>query len=123
MPSYGKTQNQNESFNNVVWTRIPKNVFVRLDTLELGVLDALITFNEGQLGKVRVLQSLCGKAGANTVVGLKNQDKLRLRYAEQAMMELEKNASQSRRSIKRRLEEKEEAEEDAVYSAGGFWRI
>jgi hypothetical protein len=25
---HGRTQNPNESFNNVIWTRIPKNVFV-----------------------------------------------------------------------------------------------
>lgn len=31
----GKTQNVNESFNNVVWSRLPKNVFVGLKTLEL----------------------------------------------------------------------------------------
>lgn len=33
---HGHTQNPNESFNNVVWAKIPKRVFVRLDTLRLG---------------------------------------------------------------------------------------
>lgn len=33
----GKTQNVNESLNNIIWTRIPKNVFVTLDTLRLEV--------------------------------------------------------------------------------------
>ena len=51
-----KTQNANESFNNVVWSRIPKNVFVGMSTLELGVLDAVITFNDGYSGRLQVLE-------------------------------------------------------------------
>jgi hypothetical protein len=37
-----KTQNPNESLNCVIWTRIHKTVFVRLDTLKFGVYDAVL---------------------------------------------------------------------------------
>ena len=33
---HGKTQNQNEALNGMIWQRIPKEVFVHRDTLELG---------------------------------------------------------------------------------------
>lgn len=34
---HGGTQNQNESLNNIIWSRIPKSTFVLRKTLELGV--------------------------------------------------------------------------------------
>ena len=41
----GKTQNQNESINGMIWNRIPKNVFVKFDVLKLGVYEAVANFN------------------------------------------------------------------------------
>ena len=33
----GKTQNQNETFNAMIWARVPKEVFVGPDVYSLGV--------------------------------------------------------------------------------------
>ena len=52
---HGQTQNVNESFNNVVWTRIPKSTFVGKKTLEIGVWDSVITFNDGNVGRLRTV--------------------------------------------------------------------
>ncbi|GFU27868.1 uncharacterized protein TNCV_449711 [Trichonephila clavipes] len=41
---HGKTQNPNESFHNVVWSRVPKATFVQIETLSLGVYDAVCSF-------------------------------------------------------------------------------
>lgn len=49
---HGKTQNVNESFNNIVWSKVPKNVFLGRRTLELGLYDAIIAFNEGNQGRL-----------------------------------------------------------------------
>ena len=38
---HGKTQNQNELFNGVIWQRVPKDVRVNKVTFEFGVYDAL----------------------------------------------------------------------------------
>lgn len=43
----GKTQNPNESFNGLIWKRIPKTVFVGIVTLNIGVYDAELSFNKG----------------------------------------------------------------------------
>ena len=43
----GKTQNQNESFNGMIWTRVPKTVFVGTSAFKLGVYDAVAHFNIG----------------------------------------------------------------------------
>lgn len=32
-----KTQNPNELFNNIIWSHVPKTIFVGLRTLKLGV--------------------------------------------------------------------------------------
>ena len=42
---HGKTQKQNEPLNGLTWQRIPKEVFVHKDTLELGAYDAIYHFN------------------------------------------------------------------------------
>ena len=34
---HGKTQNQNESFNGMIWQRIPKDIRVNAATFEMGV--------------------------------------------------------------------------------------
>ena len=34
---HGKTQNQNESLNGMIWQRVPKEVYVGRETLELGL--------------------------------------------------------------------------------------
>ena len=43
----GKTQNQNESLNGMIWNRLPKEVFIRSEVLKLGVYDAVAHFNIG----------------------------------------------------------------------------
>lgn len=59
----------NEAFNQLVWCRLPKTIFVRPETLELGTVDAFIVFNSGDLE--RVSGKLCGSAGGNCALGLK----------------------------------------------------
>ena len=44
---HGKTQNQNESFNNIVWESLPKSTFVGLQQHSLGIYDGLSNFKIG----------------------------------------------------------------------------
>ena len=55
---YGKTQNNNESLNGLIWKRCPKDVFVGRVTLELGVASAVIAFNDGLSGIIEVFNKL-----------------------------------------------------------------
>lgn len=113
----GKTQNANESFNNVVWSRIPKNVFVGRSVLELGVFDAVLTFNDGYSGRLKVLEYLGIHKGYNTHQSVMDLDQLRIMKAEIATNNMSKEA----RSKRRRAalgEEDEVGDED--YHPGGF---
>ena len=55
---YGKTHNQNECFNGIIWERIPKTVYVGYDQLQLGVYDAISHFNIGKKASIEVYQAL-----------------------------------------------------------------
>ncbi|GBM72349.1 hypothetical protein AVEN_178029-1, partial [Araneus ventricosus] len=55
---HGKTQNANESFSNVLWTILPKNTFVELQTLRLGSSIAVLLFNDGFSGIIGTLNEL-----------------------------------------------------------------
>ncbi|GFW43862.1 uncharacterized protein LOC101238613 [Trichonephila clavipes] len=47
---HGKTQNCNESYNNILWNIVPQNIFIGLETFRLGALLALILYNSGYAG-------------------------------------------------------------------------
>jgi hypothetical protein len=70
----GKTLNPNKSLNSILWTIIPKTVFVRLDTLKFGVYDAVLCFSDGVPKKNDVLNILGVRSGSNTVNALKQTD-------------------------------------------------
>ena len=50
---HGRTQNPNESVNNVIWNRLPKTVFVGNKTLHFGAYEAIASFNDGYIVKYK----------------------------------------------------------------------
>lgn len=109
---HGKSQNPNESVNNIIWSRIPKTVFVSLQTLNFGVYDAVSCFNRGYLTRCLVLKQLGMSVGKNCAEIMLGIDMKRVRRAEQATAELQKEARQKRAMAKRKLEEEFQAAED-----------
>lgn len=67
---HGKTQNPNESLNGVIWTRLPKTVFVGINVLKLGATDAVLCFNEGSIAKTNVISVLVFQRGKFMIEGL-----------------------------------------------------
>ncbi|GFW07008.1 uncharacterized protein TNCV_3692041 [Trichonephila clavipes] len=78
---HGKTQNPNESFHNVVWSRVPKATFVQIETLSLGVYDAVCSFNDGNVSKLKMLQKMGVEPGEFSVSAMKLLDRERLMKA------------------------------------------
>jgi hypothetical protein len=64
-----KTQNQNESFNGMVWNRLPKQVFVGSDVLHLGVYDAVSHFNIGASASIKTLEKMGISSGDYCLIG------------------------------------------------------
>ena len=57
---HGKTQNNNECLNGVVWERLPKDIFVGRKVFEIGICSAIGNFNVGATGCLAdVMKKLC----------------------------------------------------------------
>lgn len=120
MDLHGQTQNVNESFNHVVWSKLPKSTFVRLKTLQLGVFDSVLAFNNGHCGKLNFYKELGLKICQRSIDTLKRIDKTRLRKAEIAAEEMTKAARQERRAKRKLLEEEEDNTGNPDYGSGMF---
>lgn len=121
--AHGGTQNMSESLNNVIWSRLPKRVFVRLNTLRLGVYDAIAGYNKGNVSKCMVFKMMGLTPGKNCVDAMKQLDARRIDRAEKAIKELQKKCRQDTSLRKRKLEDAYEADEDPdnpSYSPGHY---
>ena len=72
----GKTQNQNESLNSMIWNRLPKSIFVGADVLDFGAYDAVAHFNIGSKAATKIFNETC--FGARTIFS----DKKRVKKAD-----------------------------------------
>ncbi|CAN7979344.1 unnamed protein product, partial [Ixodes persulcatus] len=99
---HGKTQNANESFNNVVWERAPKNVFLGLETLKIATMDAVLTFNDGSIARADIFRLFGVSPGFFTVQWLRDADRRRLYFANRATQLVTKEARKARRQAKKR---------------------
>lgn len=119
--SLGATQNQNESFNKVVWSRASKTLFLSKPTVSFAVNLSVITFNEGmEKGLPTLLKKLGIEPGPRSMTFFKATDKMRLSKSDRKA----DNVAKRRRRTKAR-ERVVEAERDAeregpTYGAGQY---
>ncbi|KAJ8879951.1 hypothetical protein PR048_020572, partial [Dryococelus australis] len=92
---HGKTQNPNESFNNLIWTRLPK-------IWDLN--EAVISFNDDNFGRVKVIQELVISQGPNSAKTFKFLDKVQIQKSQHVAELFTKEASvhKRKRILKRR---------------------
>lgn len=114
---HGKTQNNNESFNNLVWLRCPKTTFCGKRVLNIAVYDAVLHFNEGSKGRIEVLRKAGLEPGVFTIHLSQDINKRRIAKAELSISDLEKEARKKKREKRR---SKEDEEEDLAYECGGY---
>ena len=55
---HGKTQNQNESYNSMIWARAPKYRYCAFDKLEFAVYDSSANFNDGRQASLDILKEM-----------------------------------------------------------------
>ena len=48
------TQNNNEDLNSIIWSRVPKSIFVSKPIIEMGTYSAILHFNDGSNGILQV---------------------------------------------------------------------
>ena len=101
----GKTQNQNESLNGMIWDRLPKGVFVGSDVLHVGVYDAVSHFNIGCKSALNVLTNMGMNPGVFCTAEMKSADNLRVQkgeYKENAKNKKKEKNLESSAKAKRR---------------------
>ena len=113
--SHGKTQNNNESINNVIWKRCLKDV-----TLEFAVASVVMCFNDGISGVLNVFKKLNIPYGIYTTKFCKGRGNDRI-------VVMEKKSSDKVNSRRNQLDAKKmgfidanEEKEDTVYGTGLF---
>ena len=62
-------QNQNESFNAMIWNRIPEEIRVNASTFEFGVFDAVSHFNLGNIATLNTFDEMGIGQGFYTIRG------------------------------------------------------
>lgn len=116
---HGRTQNANESVNSVIWSRLPKSIFVQKETLKVGVYEAILSFNQGSISRCHVLEELGLSPGFYTTRAMHAADRERLRKANYDIQQRTKEARIIRRQKKCRLEDKlKEKNSTPSYGAG-----
>jgi len=78
----GATQNQNESFNSLIWNRCSKTEFCSEDVVEIAVGMAVMTFNSGKKSLKSLLERLGLNCSSLTMNLLVSQDEYRVWLAE-----------------------------------------
>lgn len=117
---HGKTQNQNEALNGLVWQRVSKETYVGRDTLELGLYDAVAHFTMGCKSAIKLFESLDIDPSWNTIDGCTKQDQTRVNEAERKRTTEVKKRRKVLRGQKKRKDDKKKQAEDTMYAPGQF---
>ena len=117
---HGKTQNQNEAFNGLIWERLPKSTYVSLTLMKLGTYDAIAHFNIGRKSSCLIFETLGMIPGRYTTKHCANMNRKRLYFANYKSTDKackrRKVIRGKRKSVMDHLEDKE----GTVYEAGAF---
>lgn len=116
----GKTQNQNESLNGMIWNRLPKSVFVGADVLNFGAYDAVAHFNIGSKAAINIFEDLGLEPGEFFENGTNKADQKRVRKAEHRNTPEVKKRRKILRGLKKKKEDKVQEKEGTTYKAGAF---
>ena len=113
----GATQNQNESFNSLIWRRCVKTEFCSLDVVEISVS---LTFNSGQEALKGLFGRLKYQYTPTLANFLKKSDDRRMWLASYRGKELVRNRRQQLRLDNVSLAEKQREAEGETYGSGRF---
>lgn len=114
----GFTQNSNESFNSVVWSIAPKTTHSGKDIVEIATNIAVIKFNDGLTGVMKVLELLKIKIGRNCYNYCVEADAQRVKFAEHSMSDAVKEARKSKTAERKEENEAAISSEGLQYGAG-----
>ena len=71
---HGKTQNQNEALNGMIWQCVSKEVYVGREILQMGLYDAVAYFNIGRSAVLKLFHALGIRPGKVTETSCRQMD-------------------------------------------------
>ena len=117
---HGKTQNQNECYNGLIWGRLPKTTYVSLTQLRFGSYDAVAHFNIGQKSSLLIYEKLKMIPGRYMTKQCSNINRKRLFHSNYKSSEkARKRRKILRGAVKSGMDINEQTEGN-IYEAGGF---
>ena len=117
---HGKTQNANESFNGMIWNRVPKATHVGIDVLSLGVYDAIAHFNDGEKASLDIMEAMNIQPGEFMMQASKVINVYRKSMSKYRMSEEQKKRRKVIRHNRKKKQDKDINIEGPSYEAGGF---
>ena len=111
---HGETQNVNESLNNLIWTKCPKQVYVGNSTLKMSVASAVINYNDGATRLLPVLIKLGVNCGFYTTAGSKSKDIHRIKQSNHITEDSVKKRRKKLRAIRKGYNDKDKFKDGYV---------
>lgn len=116
----GKTQNNNESINSLIWKLCPKIQGAGKRIVEISTNEAVILFNDGNRGKIKVMEEFGLIVGTHARACFSELDQRRIATSNIRYLQSTKEARKSKRMKEKAENENFLLEEGDVYSAGAF---
>ena len=104
----------------MIWDRVPKEVFVGAEILELGVYDAVSHFNIGSQAALDILANTGIEPGAFCIEEMRNNDKLRVNKAVYKERDTSKRKRKLLRARRKQKGDQAKQNEGEVYAPGSF---
>lgn len=117
---HGKTQNSNESFNGMIWNRVPKAHHVGLNLLSFAVYDAISHFNDGAVASVNIFDHMKMNPGGYMLKALGVRNSMRKKRSKYRMSDPQKKRRKMIRHSRKKKEDTNIETEGSTYEAGGF---
>ncbi|XP_065678497.1 uncharacterized protein LOC136093423 [Hydra vulgaris] len=117
---HGKTQNNNEALNAIIWKRCPKDVYVGQTALEIGTASAVINFNEGLAGMLNVYSELGINPGKNCITFCNQRDSQKIKNIATKLTDEVKQRRKQIRAKRKGYSDQDKESEGIAYSPGSF---
>ena len=105
----------------MIWSRIPKDTFVKLRQFEMGVYDAVAHFNQGNAATLQICENVGVVPGYYTKIGCSEDNIYRLRNAFRQSTNKAKHRHKLLPGVKKAKGDKKKEQEGKLYGSGDFW--
>ena len=117
---HGKTEDNNESLNGVIWKRCPEDIYVGRTTLTMGVASAVISFNDGAYGIQNVLKEYGMEVGRYCSDFCMSRDSKRIKEMAPKSSDRTKMSGKRDRAVRKGFWDEERVREGPTYGPGMY---